>query len=382
MKRIGVTVKINNSLFANGVNQNAIYLGRVLKKCGYIVDLICGDQKTVDEVKEYEKELNAFHYEKSYNIRYNLIIQVGLTVSKTMFKNWKLKNNDLKFVTYECGNHYLINTERMLFDYTRENNTLKDRFDHDQIPHQIWSIPQMENTNYFFYKFYTGQEKVTVVPFIWDPFVIERSFEIREKSTYTPRPIEKCGVLEPNMSVMKNSILPTIILDKSQKNNPLKHIYVFGTELIRDSKPYVNFIQSIDIYKNKILTVESRFQTAKILTEHVDFVLSWQWENNLNYLWFDVVWMGYPIIHNGSMCQDVGYYYKDFDGDTAVLKIDEVIKTHNDNYENYLIKNREIIKRYTSQNENLIIQYKELVENVLNNKFERKQYDWKENKIY
>lgn len=382
MRRIGITVKINNSLFANGVNQNALYLARVLKKGGYIVDLICGDQKTIDDVSEYEKEINTFSLEKSYNIRYNLIIQVGLTVSKKMFSTWKQKNKDLKFVTYECGNHYLINTERMLFDYKRENNTLKDRFDYDQIPHQVWSIPQMENTNYFFYKFYKGQEKVTVVPFIWDPFVIERSFEIREKSTYTPRPIEKCGVLEPNMSVMKNSILPTIILDKSQKNNPLKHIYVFGTELIRDSKPYVNFIQSTDIYKDKILTVESRFQTAKILTEHVDFVLSWQWENNLNYLWFDVAWMGYPIIHNGSMCQDVGYYYKEFDGDTAVLKIDEVIKTHNDNYENYLIKNREIIKRYTSQNENLIIQYKELVENVLNNKFDQNQYDWKENKIY
>ena len=382
MKRIGITVKINNSLFANGVNQNALYLARVLKKGGYIVDLICGDQKTIDDVSEYEKEINTFSLEKSYNIRYNLIIQVGLTVSKKMFSNWKQKNKDLKFVTYECGNHYLINTERMLFDYKRENNTLKDRFDYDQIPHQVWSIPQMENTNYFFYKFYTGQEKVTVVPFIWDPFVIERSFEIREKSTYTPRPIEKCGVLEPNMSVMKNSILPTIILNKSQKTNPLKHIYVFGTELIRDSKPYVNFIQSTDIYKNKILTVESRFQTDKVLTEHVDFVLSWQWENNLNYLWFDVAWMGYPIIHNGSMCQDVGYYYEGFDGGDAVLKIDEVIKTHNDNYGNYLTKNREIIKRYTSQNDNLVLQYKYLVDNVLNNKFERKQYDWKENKIY
>jgi hypothetical protein len=382
MKRIGITVKINNNLFANGVNQNAIYLARVLKKCGYIVDLICGDQKTIDDITEYEKEINVFSLEKSYNIRYNLIIQVGLTVSKRMFKSWKQKNNDLKFVTYECGNHYLINTERMLFDYERQNNNLKDRFDFDQVPHQIWSIPQMENTNNFFYKFLKGQEKVTVVPFIWDPFVIEHSFKLRDKSIYEPRSIEKCGVLEPNMSVMKNSILPTVILEKSQKTNPLKHVYLFGTEIIKNSKPYVDFIQSTDLYKDKIVTVESRFQTAKILTQHVDFVLSWQWENNLNYLWFDVAWMGYPIVHNGSMCQDIGYYYEGFDGDTAVERINEVIKCHNENHKTYLIKNREIIKRYTSQNENLVSQYKVLVENVLNNKFEKKQYNWKENKIY
>lgn len=32
MRRIGITLKINNNLFSNGVNQNALYLGRVLKK--------------------------------------------------------------------------------------------------------------------------------------------------------------------------------------------------------------------------------------------------------------------------------------------------------------------------------------------------------------
>ena len=85
MKRIGVTVMINNNLFANGINQNAIYLARVLKKCGYIVDLICGNEKTINDVTEYEKEINVFSLEKSYNIRYNLIIQVGLTVNKDMF---------------------------------------------------------------------------------------------------------------------------------------------------------------------------------------------------------------------------------------------------------------------------------------------------------
>jgi hypothetical protein len=382
MKRIGVTVMINNNLFANGINQNAIYLARVLKKCGYIVDLICGNEKTINDVTEYEKEINVFSLEKSYNIRYNLIIQVGLTVNKDMFSKWRKKNDEIKFVTYECGNHYLVSTERMLFDYERTNTTLETRFEFDQKPHQIWSIPQMENTNYFFYKFYKGQEKVTVVPFIWDPFVIEESFRIRNESVYKPRPLDRCGVLEPNMSVMKNSIFPAVILEKSQKINPIKKVYLFGAEIIKNSKPYIDFIKSLDLYKNKLLTVESRFQTANILTNHADFVLSWQWENNLNYLWFDVAWMGYPIVHNGSMCQDVGYYYEGFDGDVAIERIDEMLKNHNENYENYLLKNREIIKRYTSENQNLINQYKELVENVLNNRFERRKYNWQENKIY
>jgi hypothetical protein len=382
MKRIGITLLINNSLFANGVNQNAIYLARVLKSCGYIVDLICGNEKTVNEVTEYEKEINVFNLEKSYNIRYNLIIQVGLTISKKMGSKWKEKNKDIKFVGYECGNHYLIQTERMLFDYNRTNSTLGGRFEFDQKMDQIWSIPQMENTNYFFYKFYTGQDKVTVVPFIWDPFVIEETFKIRNETEYKPRPIKRCGVMEPNLSVMKNSIFPAVILERSQKNNPLDKVYLFGTELIKESKPYIDFIKSLNIYQDKKLTVEARFQTAKVLINHVDFVLSWQWENNLNYLWMDVAWMGYPIVHNGSMCQDIGYYYEGFNGDMAIEKIDEMINNHNNNHEDYLVKNRETIKRYTKENDKLISQYKELVENVFIGKFERKKYKWETNEIY
>jgi hypothetical protein len=382
MKRIGITVKINGSLFSNGINQNALYLARVLKKSGYIVDLICADQKTYDEIKQYETEINLFPLDKSYNIRYNLIIQLGLTVHRSQFKNWKLKNNDVKLVAYECGNHYLINTERILFHKDMESNSFRASNELVEIPHQVWSIPQMENTNYSFYQFYTKQDKVTVVPFIWDPFVIESTFKQRGKGIYEPRDIERCSVMEPNISVMKNVVMPTIILEKSQKTNPLREVYYFGADVIKNSKPFIDFIKSTNLFKDKIVSVENRFWTSKILPDHTDFVLSWQWENNLNYLWLDVAWMGYPIVHNGSLCQDVGYYYEGFNADDAVNKIDEVIKTHNDKHKEYIQNNREIIKRYTQENQTLVDQYKMLVENVLNNKFVRMSYKWEENKVY
>jgi len=382
MKRIGITINITGSIFSNGVNQNALYLSRVLKKCGYIVDLICANQKTVDEVKLYEKNINVFLLEKSYQIRYNLIIQLGFTVEKGHFNKWSINNQDLKMVAYECGNQYLINTEKMLFKKEQESDTFKAKEILFQKPHQVWSIPQMENTNYSFYQFYNKQDKVTVVPFIWDPFVMEETFRIRQKEVYKPRPIERCSVMEANISVMKNVVFPVVVLEKSQKKNPLKEIYLFGADVLKPSKPFIDFITSTDLAKNKIISVEDRFPTARILPDFTDFVLSWQWENNLNYLWLDCAWMGWPVIHNGSMCQDVGYYYEGFDGDGACQKIDEVIKTHNDNHVEYLKKNREIIKRYTLENSRLIEQYKELVDNVLNNKFERKKYDWIKNEVY
>ena len=66
MTRIGVTVKINESLFSNGLNQNAIYLAQILKKCGYLVDLICDSKKTIDEIKDYTIGINLIELEKLY----------------------------------------------------------------------------------------------------------------------------------------------------------------------------------------------------------------------------------------------------------------------------------------------------------------------------
>lgn len=382
MKKIGITINIINTLFSSGHNQNGIYLGHVLKSAGYDVDLICANKKTLDEVLNYEKDLRVIEIGESYDVRYDVLIQVGFTISTSQSSRWLIKNDNIKFVAYECGNHYLVNTEKMLFNYGIDTSHFRNRHELDQRPHQVWSIPQMENTNYTFYQFHTRQDNVTVVPFIWEPFVIERSFDLRGKGTYTPRPIERCSVMEPNMSVMKNAILPVVILEKNQKQNPLKNVYLFGTDKIKTSKPFVDFVASTELFKKKIVSAESRYTTAKVLPDHTDFVFSWQWENNLNYLWLDVAWMGWPIVHNGSLCQDVGYYYEGFDGDVAVEKIGEVIKTHNNNYEEYLKLNREIIKRYTKENEVLVNQYKELIENLLQDRFERKKYDWKTNKIY
>jgi hypothetical protein len=209
--------------------------------------------------------------------------------------------------------------------------------------------------------------------------VVEETFKIREKSTYSPREIKRCSVMEPNISVMKNCFFPTVVLEENQGVNPIKEVYLFGAFSIKESKPFIDFVKSTNLYKRGILTVEDRFTVAKILPDHTDFVFSWQWENNLNYLWLDVAWMGWPVIHNGSLCQDIGYYYEGFDGDMAIEKIGEVIKTHNQNYEKYLEENRKTIARYTDQNSEMISQYKELVEDVLNNRFKRRKYDWKTN---
>jgi hypothetical protein len=52
---------------------------------------------------------------------------------------------------------------------------------------------------------------------------------------------------------------------------------------------------------------------AEVLHRHVDAVVVHQWQNDLNYLYWDVLWSGHPLIHNSPSIEGVGYAYASFD---------------------------------------------------------------------
>ena len=88
-------------------------------------------------------------------------------------------------------------------------------------------------------------------------------------------------------------------------------------------------------------------------------------ENNLNNLYFDLAWMGWPVVHNANLCTDVGYYYDGFNYEEGGEMLKQVILTHDENAEKYTKKNRAIIDRYLPSNKDLQEQYKTLVNNIL-----------------
>jgi len=379
--KIGITIDFQGSPFSNGIQQNSIFLSSLLREAGYKTTLIFSDSSKIEKAVEFIKDLDFTTLQNSFSQKWDLIISIGFGVEITHFDTWSKMNPELKLVSYQCGNKFLINLERILFNKGDNSRPFHHSKTQRMTPHQVWTIPQMEKTCYNIYQFIENQEKVTVVPFIWSPEIIEKSFKLKGYKDYTPREIKRCSVLEPNTSVMKNIFHPVISLEKNQKVNPLKEIYLFGSNIISDSLPFHDFIKSTDIYLSGVATIEPRVAIHDVLNRYTDFVLSWQWENNLNYLWLDCIWKGWPVIHNGEMCSDIGYYYSSFDADECVEKIGEVINHHNDNLDIYLKGNSERILRFTEKNQNLIKQYTSLVEDVLSDKFTRRKYCSKENSV-
>ena len=97
---------------------------------------------------------------------------------------------------------------------------------------------------------------------------------------------------------------------------------------------------------------------------YADVVVSHQWENNLNYLYFDLAWMGWPIVHNGSLCKDVGYYYEQFNYEEGGDVLLNVILNHDNDIDVYVKKNREAIDKYLTTNKELQEKYINLINDL------------------
>jgi hypothetical protein len=376
---IGITVNLKGSIWSNGINQNAIYVANLIKEIGYTPYLIYQSDLEVESVGDF----NIVKFADSYDIKFDIVIQLGISISKAILEKYKNKNNGVKLVSYKCGNEFMIDMESIIFNAYEQRTIGLDgnKVNPPAIPDQLWLIPQMENSCLHYFKFMSKQEKALVVPFVWEPISIDDYCEDFGYSTYTKRDLNRIGVMEPNLSVMKNVLAPIAILEKQYNlHENLQKIYLIGSDVLKSNKRLLQILGETNIHKNKLVTAEPRLPVIQAINKYVDVVLSWQWENNLNYLWLDVAWMGWPVVHNGSLCQDVGYYYPEFDIESGQIQVQKAIKSHNDDND-YLERNRSIIKRYTHKNEQLKADYKMLLDNLVNDKFVEYNYDWKTNSL-
>lgn len=382
--KIAITINLGSSLWSNGLNQNALYLAMVFKKLGHDTDLIYNDSSTGDAlnqaVKVYPKIVPIT---SAISNRYDVIFSLGFSISNKILETLKKSNQKIKYVQYKCGNDFLVDTESLLFDAHKHRDSQNSliNLESSAKPDQVWIIPQMENTNYNYYQFQSGQDNVTVVPFVWDPILIESEAKKIGFNVFDRKTIKRIAVLEPNQSVFKHVLMPIVIISKYLNSGGcLDELHTFSTSSIKDSIIFKKALYLSRINDKLKVTANGRFPILGVLKNHADLVVSWQWENPLNYLYFDVAWFGFPIVHNAELCKDIGYYYTGFNADEASDLIKYVIDQHIHNNK-YIEYNRAAINRYTSNNVDLIYNYGRLLDNLFFDNFIRYKYDWETNSI-
>ena len=383
---LGITLDLPpnaNDFFSNGIRQNVLYLAELFLNIGYETHFIVPD-KRLASCKE--TEYNKIFYRNDFKVtklsellvsNFDVIFVLSFELERLSLKI--LKYMGAKIIYYACGNSYFIDTENILYS---QHKSVSDfpypTKNEDSIYDQIWSIPQMYHVNKSYFEILYRSTCIEV-PFVWSPksvsiAALSNGVQNEDDFLYTKKEeTKKIVIFEPNLSIMKWCLPALLICENAYRKDENKRIEKVYLNNIVNHDSSINqlnldslnkIVKKLDLFTNQKISIEVRFNSLIFMKTFADIVVSHQMHNPLNYLYLDLAWMGWPIIHNAHLCKDVGYYYEDFDYETGATILNEVISTHDAKKEEYLLENRKVISRYIPTNKELQKKYKNLIENL------------------
>ena len=378
VQRIGITFDVptdENGIFSNGIRQNALAFYELLALIGYEVRLVVVDEAARERILvPFWNQDGNFHVvliDQMLDYRFDLVVQFGFDLPDNSFE--LLKQHGTKIVFYNCGNLYFIESESCLFRPDDQQVTKyhrKRKFD------QIWLIPQMMNScKHYMETLYRCE--VLEAPFVWSPNYLELSEKYNDQSfLYQNRgPSKAVTIFEPNISLMKWCLPAVLICENAYRTlkersdaaerDRIRHLFVTNVpNNIKNIKRFTYVVNSLDLHADKRISIESRYHTLLYMANFADVAVSHQMENNLNYLYLDLAWMGWPVVHNASLCPDIGYYYEGFDYGQGGDLLVRVLETHDSNKDEYLERNRTAINRFLPSNLLLQSRYKRMIDRL------------------
>jgi hypothetical protein len=157
---------------------------------------------------------------------------------------------------------------------------------------------------------------VEEAPHIWAPTAIEHAKASMGIDPQFKRPKQwSLATFDPNINVVKSFHYPLLVAEAAHRKAPdkIRRMMLFCTEHLKGRPHFESYVAATSLGKANKVTAESRHGIVAMLGREVDCVITHQWENDLNYLYWDVLSLGYPLIHNSSRIRHAGYYYPDFD---------------------------------------------------------------------
>jgi len=408
--KIGVTVSIskeNQSLFTNGILQNAIYLVKTLKAAGHESYLVhIGDLKTPFEGKvNWDlSETPMYSYVDCYKTT-DIMFYLGATLRDKDSRAFKSTGAHKKIIRYVCGNSYILDAEASIFDRSelpKYKNSAKTT-GYGQLVDEVWLIPQQEKLNkeYLRVLYNLPADKVKIVPFIWDPMFIDigcASFndpdikENLEGLEDKPFPMyipgkdnlnKSISCFEPNINIIKFSMIPTLITnDYLDSGGEFKQLNVFCGDSLIKQKYYPSVVQHSSIFKSDPIQIKYLPRIPVVLgLSKTDIVIAHQWENPLNYSYLDALYLNFPLVHNSPYLKDAGYYYPDFNIGEGKIQLDNAMNNHDKHIKEYSDRTEDVLTRYTTYNEDMLDLYNKLLDNAINPGAHELsgKYNWKTN---
>ena len=137
--------------------------------------------------------------------------------------------------------------------------------------------------------------------------------------------------------MVKTSHIPMLVCEVAHRTQPdiTERVQVYNTVHLKEDPVFNGFAHSLDIVRHGIATFEGRFPIWQLLSKQCDAVISHQWENAQNYVYYEALYGAYPLIHNSHLIGDCGYRYHGFDCEEGGRALCEAFAAHDCNLASY-----------------------------------------------
>ncbi|AIF46107.1 DUF2827 domain-containing protein [Dyella japonica] len=363
-------------LWSSGLNQNLAFLVTLLRdseRVGRIVLLNGGDQPRLPAGLNFDLLDTPLVAPSEVTHELDLVIEMGAQLPLEWLRHVRALGT--KIVTFFVGHTFADLAESPLFG--KEAGHI-----FNGTPwHEVWTLPHHMKTSGPLLKTVT-RVPVHAVPHIWAPTFIQkrlqglgevgRSFGFRPRQPGAVRHGWRAAIFEPNISVVKNSVLPMLVCEKAYRSKPesIALMMVMNSYHMKEHYTFNRFASNLDLTRNSHASYEPRLDFADCMTRYaMDVVVSHHWECDMNYLYYDALYGGYPLVHNSQFLRGhgAGLYYPDFDAATGGACLIEAWEKDADYWSDYAACARRLLARLSPGHPDNISEFVHRIEMLVDN---------------
>lgn len=342
MKQINVAISIHlpndpgSSIWSNGAVQHAIFLCMLLEKLPYVKQVWLG---TYQPPNMQKWDLGAYSSKvvQMSTIIADVDLLIEMVQSVPASDVAAVRKAGGRFVAYRVGHSYARAVESALFGVSENwevnpNNLVADA---------VWMNAQYVATCKSLFEIAYNAKAISL-PHLWSPFFLRDGMHWNPKSAlgwpYGGNGDKvQISIFEPNISVVKNCLIPFLIASEFYEKNrdKVKNIFLYNALHLKKNRILKHFVLGSAAGKDRIASVEARYSIVDALGQQGGVVVSHQWENGLNYLYYEALYGGFPLVHNSPFLRDIGYYYDGFNIKEGVEALSRAVYLHNVKSEEY-----------------------------------------------
>ena len=315
----------DDNLFANGLFQNVFLLYKMFDSAGWTPILVVNTKPTnLEKVPEVLRTTRVLIIDDLVKqpLPIKAYIEIGMSIDPQLRRF--LKMIGAKTFKLYLGNILNIDIETPVF-YPSMN------FSHHVIGEMdaIWVSPHYEQHSEYACALNhvdPNQEK-KIAPYVWDSCILTDGG--RRNPQWRPRKgdeKETFVIMEPNISFQKTGLLPLMALESwYRKNKDWKGQVVMVNGERMASIPFFkeSIMNTLDLVKDGKVVILGRKDMITVMTDYpsATFILH-QWNNEYNYMTLELLWSGFPVLHNAQSWKEYGYCY---DGNSLSSMVSNII---------------------------------------------------------